>query len=70
MLLARIIPLKPALILEGTKKSLIITDIHIGFENNRASNEIFIGKNSTINESIQELSDTFIIKGFFDHVNK
>ena len=37
------------------KKSLIVTDIHIGFENTLASNEIFIGKNSTINETIQEL---------------
>jgi len=51
----RIIPSKPALILEGKKKSLIVTDIHIGFETTLASNEIFIGKNSTINETIQEL---------------
>ncbi len=57
MLQARIVPSKPVLILEGKKKSLIVTDIHIGFENSMASNEIFIGKNSTINESIQELSD-------------
>lgn len=57
MLQTRIVPSKPALILEGEKKNLIVTDIHIGFESNMASNEIFIGKNSTINESIQELSD-------------
>lgn len=57
MLQTRIVPSKPALILEGAEKNLIITDIHIGFESNMASNEIFIGKNSTINESIQELSD-------------
>ena len=57
MLQTRIIPLKPALILEGEKKNLIVTDVHIGFEGNMASNEIFIGKNSTINETIQELSD-------------
>ena len=57
MLQTRIIPSKPALILEGKKKSLIVTDIHIGFENTLASNEIFIGKNSTINETIQELSE-------------
>ena len=57
MLQSRIVPSKPALVLEGEKKNLIITDIHIGFENSMASNEIFIGKNSTINESIQELSD-------------
>ncbi|MCV0401640.1 MAG: metallophosphoesterase [Nitrosopumilus sp.] len=57
MLQTRIVPSKPALILEGKKKNLIVTDIHIGFENSMSSNEIFIGKNSTINESIQELSE-------------
>ena len=57
MLQTRIVPSKPALILEGKKKNLIVTDIHIGFENSMTSNEIFIGKNSTINETIQELSE-------------
>ena len=57
MLQTRIIPSKPALVLEGEKKNLVVTDIHIGFENNMALNQIFIGKNSTINESIQELSE-------------
>jgi putative SbcD/Mre11-related phosphoesterase len=57
MLQTRIIPSKPALIVQGIKKNLIITDIHIGFENSMTSNEIFIGKNSTINETIQELSE-------------
>ena len=57
MLQTRIVPSKPALILEGEKKSLIITDIHIGFENSMAANEIFIGKNSTINETISEISE-------------
>ncbi len=57
MLQTRIIPSKPALILEGKKKNLVVTDIHIGFENSMVSNEIFIGKNSSINETIQELSE-------------
>ena len=57
MLQTRIVPSKPVLVLEGEKKNLIITDIHIGFENSMTLNEIFIGKNSTINELIQELSD-------------
>lgn len=57
MLQTRIIPSKPAMILEGKKKNLIATDIHIGFESSMASNEIFIGKNSTINETISELSE-------------
>jgi putative SbcD/Mre11-related phosphoesterase len=57
MLQTRIIPSKPALIVKGIKKNLIVTDIHIGFENSMTSNEIFIGKNSTITETIQELSE-------------
>ncbi len=57
MLQSRIIPSKPALILEGCKKSLVVTDLHIGFENTLASNEIFIGKNSSINETINEISE-------------
>ena len=47
-------------LLEGEKKNLIITDIHIGFENSMASNEIFIGKNSTINETISEISEIIV----------
>ncbi len=57
MLQTRIMPSKPALVLEGKRKNLIVTDVHIGFENKMASNEIFLGKNSTINETIQELSE-------------
>ena len=45
------------MVLEGKKKNLIVTDIHIGFESTLASNEIFIGKNSSINETIEELSN-------------
>ncbi len=62
MLQTRIVPSKPALVLEGKKKSLIVTDIHIGFENNLTSNDIFIGKNSSINETIQELSEIIDIE--------
>jgi len=57
MLQIRILPTKPVLITEGMKKNLVITDLHIGFENSMALNEIFVGKNSTINETIQELSE-------------
>ena len=58
MLNTRIVPSKPALILEDQKKkNLIVTDIHIGFENSMTSNEIFIGKNSTIHETIQDISE-------------
>ena len=42
MLQTRIVPSKPALILEDKKKkNLIVTDIHIGFENSMASNADF-----------------------------
>ena len=57
MLQTRLVPSKPALVLQGKKKYLVVTDIHIGFENAMASNKIFIGKNSTIKETIQELSE-------------
>ena len=52
----RIVGGKPALLIEGERKFLVITDLHIGFENSLASNEIFIGKNTTIHETINELS--------------
>jgi len=55
MFQTKIVSQKPALMLEGDKKYLIVTDIHIGFESSLASNEIFIGKNSTINETINEV---------------
>jgi hypothetical protein len=51
----KIVPSKPALILEGAKKHLVITDLHIGFEDSLAQNKIFVGKNTTLNESIEEI---------------
>ncbi len=44
------------MVLEGEKKNIIVTDIHIGFESIFAANKIIIGKNSSINETIAELS--------------
>ena len=41
--------------LEGRKRHLIATDLHVGFESNLASNQIFVGKNTSINESIEQL---------------
>ena len=55
MVETRIIPSKPALILDGKSKSLVITDLHIGFESSLAANDIFIGKNTTLNETISEI---------------
>jgi uncharacterized protein len=57
----KIVPSQPALILEGKNRSLIVSDLHIGFESKLASNEIFLGKNTTINEtitSIEQLIDS------------
>lgn len=51
----RIVSQKPALVIEGQKKYLVVTDLHIGFESSFASNEIFLGKNTSINETIDEL---------------
>ncbi len=58
----RIISGKPALVIEGEKKYLVISDLHIGFESSLAANEIFIGKNTTINETIDELSEIIEIE--------
>jgi len=55
MLQERIVPGKPALFVEGQKKYLVVTDLHIGFESNLTANEIFIGKNTSIKEIIDEL---------------
>ncbi len=37
-------------------KKLVVTDIHIEFKSGIASNGIFLGKNTTVNETIKELS--------------
>ena len=51
----KIVPSQPAIILEGEKKYLIVTDLHIGFESTLSANEIFVGKNTTIQETITEI---------------
>lgn len=50
------VPGEAALILEGQKRHLVLTDLHVGFEGNLAHNKIFVGKNTTLNESIQKIS--------------
>nr|AIE94411.1 metallophosphoesterase [uncultured marine thaumarchaeote AD1000_46_C12]AIE94479.1 metallophosphoesterase [uncultured marine thaumarchaeote AD1000_46_F05] len=44
------------------KKYLVITDLHIGFENEFVANKIEIGKNSTINETIEKLKSLIKIE--------
>lgn len=66
-----IVPSQPALLLQGENQNLIISDLHIGFESKFASNEIFIGKNTTTDETIKEIesiidsvkADTLILLG-------
>ena len=55
MVKTKIVPSEPALTIEGETKMLIITDLHIGFESAFAHNEVFIGKNTTTNETISEI---------------
>jgi len=51
----KIIPGYPALVIEGDKKSLVITDLHLGFESNLSLNNVFLGKNKTVTEITKEI---------------
>ena len=55
MVETRLISSKPALILEGESRNLIVADLHIGFEADLAAKNIFVGKNTTINDMISEI---------------
>ena len=71
MVSARIIDSEPALILEGDKKNLVISDLHIGFEHKFSSNKSLVEKNSSINDIISNITkiikkekpDTLILLG-------
>jgi len=55
MVETRLVSSKPALILEGESRNLIVADLHIGFEADLAAKNIFVGKNTTINDTISEI---------------
>jgi putative SbcD/Mre11-related phosphoesterase len=55
MVSTRIIDSEPALILEGDKKNLVISDLHIGFEHKFSSNKITNKKDSSVNEIISNV---------------
>ena len=55
MVQAKIVPGYPALMIEGTKKSLVVTDLHLGFESNLSLNNVFLGKNKTVIEITKEI---------------
>ncbi len=51
----RIVPKHPALILEEKERHLIVTDLHLGFENTLVENDIFINTNTTLQEILDDL---------------
>ncbi len=55
MVETRLVSSKPALILEGESRNLIVADLHIGFEADLAAKNIFVGKNTSINDMISEI---------------
>jgi putative SbcD/Mre11-related phosphoesterase len=55
VIVTRIIPGEPALLLDGKKRHLIVTDLHIGFESSLTENKIFVGKNTTLKESVEKI---------------
>jgi len=55
MVQTKIIPKYPALMIEGTEKSLVITDLHLGFESNLSLNNVFLGKNKTVADITKEI---------------
>jgi uncharacterized protein len=57
MVETKIVPSQPALILDGKKRNLVVSDLHIGFESSLVTNKIFIGKNTTILETINAIEN-------------
>ena len=57
MIATRPLAKKPALIIEGNERGLVLTDLHIGFENNFFRNGIFIGKNTVTSEILKDILD-------------
>ena len=52
---SKIIPGFPALMIEDDKKSLVITDLHLGFESKLSLNNVHLGKNNTVDETTKEI---------------
>jgi len=71
MVKTRIVPNYPALVIDGERKSLVLTDLHIGFENEFGRKKIVLGKNKSISETVEtvnkiiklESPDTLILLG-------
>ena len=56
MVKIRIVPQNPALVIGNEKKSLVITDLHIGFENEFGRKKIVVGKNSTVSQTTEQIN--------------
>ena len=71
MVTTRIIDSEPALVVEGERKNLVVSDLHIGFEHKFSSNKNTINNSSSINEIIENIKkiikkenpDTLILLG-------
>ncbi|HJU13110.1 MAG TPA: metallophosphoesterase [Candidatus Nitrosotalea sp.] len=55
MVSIRIVRFQPALILEGKKRYLVVTDLHIGFEAKLAANDIYINPKQIVEETVRDL---------------
>ena len=51
----KIVRSKPALILEGKKRYLVVTDLHIGFEAKLVANDIYVNPRQVTEETIKDL---------------
>ena len=54
-MLTQIVPKYPALVINGDERSLVITDLHLGFEAKLSSNNIYLGKNTSIIETAKDI---------------
>ena len=57
MVKTRIIESEPAIVLEEEAKHLVITDLHIGFENLLSRKKIFLGSNSSVKQITDNVSN-------------
>ena len=57
MVKTRIIESEPAIVLEEETKHLVITDLHIGFENLLSRKKIFLGSNSSVKQITDNVSN-------------
>jgi len=54
-MLTKIVPRHPALVINGNEKSLVIADLHLGFEAKLSSNNIYLGKNTSVTETTKDI---------------